>query len=154
MIRLYMNKVLFLFGFAFLLISCSSHKTIAEYFADIEISEDPGYGYSAENPIKLRVGNQQRTIQEMYAFLSGLRKMDGNPLKLVGQAAVKNPNYDGKMSKLSNRYTGERLSYGNGLLLDRIILVSQSDSDTIQLYFNTYVKEELKIPQGLMMTKE
>ncbi|WP_289054116.1 hypothetical protein [Carboxylicivirga marina] len=123
-----------------------------KFFADITKSEDDSYGYSAENPITIKNGDLEKSINSSYYFISRLLTAKGNKLQIVARASVKNPNYNTKASKLT--YAGQPISYGDGPLLDRYIMVPENESDTFKIYINPYMKGEIKIPKGLVFKNE
>lgn len=125
-----------------------------KFFANATSTEDPSYGYTAENPITIKNADLNNSIGSSYYYLSRLRTEKGKKLQLVQRYSVDNPNYKEPAVPLTNRYTGQPLSYGNGPLLDYYILVPENESDTIKLYINPYQKGEVKVPVGLKFERE
>jgi hypothetical protein len=125
-----------------------------KFFTSVEKTEDPSYGYTAENPVTIKNADLKNSIGSSYYFLSRLRTEKGNKLELIQRYTISNPNYKKPTIKLQNRFTGQPLSYGNGPLLDFYILIPENESDTIELYINPYLKGEVKIPVGLKFEKE
>jgi len=119
-----------------------------KYFANVTSIEDSSYGYTAENPIKIKNGDLNNSIRSSYYYISKLRTEKGNKLKLIQRYSVVNPNYKEPAVPLINRYTGQPLN-GNGPILDVYILVPEHETDTIKLYINPYKKGDVKIPVGL-----
>lgn len=128
---------------------CGSNS---KFFAGITKSEDASYGYSPENPITIRNGDLQKSINSTHYFISRLFTVKGNELQIVARGSVATPNYNNKASKLT--YAGQPFSYGDGPLLDRYILTPVNETDTFALYINPYVKGEMKIPNGLIFKNE
>lgn len=117
-------------------------------FLNLQASADSSYGYTAQNPLRLKKGNQQKSMEHAYKFLVGLRTQDGQTLTLLSRATTDNPNYKEPKIKLTNRYTGMPLS-GNLGLLDRYVFLTSTTKDTINLYVDVYNKGELQLPVGL-----
>lgn len=94
-------------------------------FLNLQTSADSSYGYTAQNPLRLKKGNQQKSMEYSYNFLGGLRTQDGQTFKLLYTATTDNPNYKEPKIKLRKRYTGMPLS-GNLGLLDKYVLLRQT----------------------------
>jgi hypothetical protein len=62
-------------------------------FLNLQTSADSSYGYAAQNPLRLKKGNQQKSMEYSYNFLGGLRTQDGQRFKLLYTATTDNPNY-------------------------------------------------------------
>jgi hypothetical protein len=143
-------KIIILLGLILLVSSCvvSNQK----YFAEIKPSEDKLYGYTAKNPVKIKNGELQTSIQSSYYFLSRLRTADGRGFKLIYRASVENPNY--RSTPFTNRYTGMPIGSG-GMILDEYHLIPiEGKPDTVIIFINPYVKGDIKIPMGLKFEKE
>ncbi len=134
-------------GISFILTSCVVSNP--KFFANTTSTEDPSYGYTAENPITIKNADLKNSIGSSYYYLSRLRTEKGNKFQLVQRFSVNNPNYKEPAIPLTNRYTGQPLSYGTGPLLDFYILVPENETDTLKLYINPYLKGEVKVPVGL-----
>jgi hypothetical protein len=117
-------------------------------FLNLQTSADSSYGYTAQNPLRLKKGNQQKSMEYSYSFLSGLRTQDGQTFKLLYTATTDNPNYKEPKIKLTNRYSGMPLN-GNLGLLDKYVLLTSNTKDTVRLYVDVYNKGELQLPIGL-----
>ena len=125
-----------------------------KFFANTTSTEDSSYGYTAENPITIKNADLNNSIGSSYYYLSRLRTEKGNQLQMVQRFSVNNPNYKKPAVPLTNRYTGQPLSYGTGPLLDYYIFVPENEADTIELYINPYLKGEVRVPIGLKFEKE
>jgi len=145
---------IFTFILAIGLILTSCVVTNPKFFSDTTLTEDPSYGYTAENPITIKNADLNNSIGSSYYYLSRLRTEKGNKLLLVQRFSVNNPNYNEPAIPLQNRYTGQPLTYGKGPLLDYYILLSENENDTIKLYINPYLKGKVNIPVGLKFEKE
>ncbi|HVK97942.1 MAG TPA: hypothetical protein VM368_08995 [Flavisolibacter sp.] len=117
-------------------------------FLSLQTSADSSFGYTTQNPMRLKKGNQQKSMEYAYNFLIGLRTQDGQTLKLLSRATVINPSHRESKIKLTNRFTGMPLS-GNLGLLDRYEFLTVNTKDTVRLYVDTYNKGELYLPVGL-----
>jgi hypothetical protein len=117
-------------------------------FISLTQSEDSSYGYTAQNPLRLKKGNQRKSMEYANHFLLGLRLQDGQRLKLLFGATVENPNHKESKIRLTNRFTGMPLS-GNLGVLDKYVFLTSNTKDTITLFVDIYNKGELKLPVGL-----
>jgi hypothetical protein len=118
-------------------------------FSEVQITDDLTYGYTIEKPITIKNGDPQNSIRSSYYYLSRLRAESGNKLQLISRSSVINPNYREPAIPLYNRYTGQPLTQGEGMMIDLYVLVPENESDTIRLYINSYKKDEIKVPVGL-----
>ena len=138
--------------FGLFLIGCVS--TNAKYFSNIKPTDDKTYGYSAENPITIKNGDLQNSINSSYYYLSQLATEKLNKLRIIQRYSIPNPNYKKPVLPLANRYTGQPMNYGNGPILDKYILIPENEKDTIVLYINPYIKGNgVKIPAGLIFSR-
>jgi hypothetical protein len=117
-------------------------------FNNLALATDSSYGYSAENPIKLKKGNQEKSIANSYNFLAGLKTSDGQSLTLLSRAATRDPKYKEPAIKINNRYTGMPLNGKLGLL-DKYTFLTSTSKDTIKVYIDIYNKGTLLMPIGL-----
>ena len=118
----------------------------------MEHSEDEDYGYISTQPVEIKNGPLESSINSSYYFISRLRTEDGESMKLIGRSSVRNPHY--KSTGLNNRYTGQPIG-GDGMFLDRYVLTpANNPNDTIIIFINPYKKGEIKIPKGLKFEKE
>ena len=111
-------------------------------------STDSTYGYTATNPLKMKKGNQGKSIGYSIEFLKSLRTADNQKLELIQRFTVDDPNRVRPKTQLTNRYTGMTLSGKTGLL-DKYNFVTTGKRDTLTIYVDIYNKGELKIPKGL-----
>jgi hypothetical protein len=146
------KQLTILFTVGLLLASCATRNP--KFFANVQKTEDLSYGYTAENPVTIKNVNLGNSINSSYYYISRLRSEKGNKLKLIERFSVKNPNYEKPKINITNRYTGEPLSYGTGPWLDMYILKPANENDTIIIYINPYLKGDIKIPYGLGFEKE
>ena len=134
------------------MISCAVSNQ--KFFSEIEPTNDPSYGYTAENPVNIKNADLSTSIHSSYYYLSRLRSPHGNKMKVLVQYGVDNPNYRNKWSFIKNTYTGMPISNGTGLVIDLYLLKPENEVDTIRIYINPYLKGEVKIPYGLKFEKE
>lgn len=128
--------------------------TNPKFFSETVSTDDPTYGYTPENPVAIKNADLNNSIGSSYYYISRLRTQKGNKLELIQRFSVDNPNYKKPAVPLTNRYTGQPLSYGTGPLLDYYILIPENEKDTINLYINPYLKGEIRVPVGLKFEKE
>lgn len=117
-------------------------------FSKLETSTDSTYGYSVQNPLKLKRGNQGKSIINSEKFLSGLKTDDNQSLIYLSRATVGDPGYKEPKIRLYNRYTGVPISGKLGLL-DRYVFLTSDSKDTIRLFVDVYNKGTLMLPIGL-----
>jgi hypothetical protein len=127
-------------------ISCQAFSQIN--FASLSLSEDSTYGYSNMNPLKMKKGNQQKSIEYSEKFLKGLITIDNHKLKYLMRYSIDDPKYNHSSVHLTDRFTGMPLNGKLGLLDEYIFLVSER-MDTIRIYVDIYNKGNLFIPKGL-----
>ena len=117
-------------------------------FSGLTVSTDSTHGYTNKNPLKMKKGNWQKSVDYSIDFLESLSTQDNQRLELIQHFTVDDPNHVKPKTQLTNRYTGMPLSGKLGLL-DRYHLVTSEKRDTITIYVDIYNKGELKIPKGL-----
>jgi hypothetical protein len=117
-------------------------------FHQLTVSADSTYGYTDKNPLKMKKGNQGKSIGYSVDFLKCLKTEDNQELQLIQRSTVKDPTYVKTKAQLTNRYTGAPLSGKLGLL-DKYYFVTSEKRDTITIYVDIYNRGELKIPKGL-----
>ena len=151
--RVSKKQISIVFTIGLLLASCVASNP--KFFANVQRTDDPSYGYTAANPVTIKNADLGNSINSSYYYLSRLRTEKGNKLQLIMRYSVGNPNYKKPAINVTkNIYTGEPLSYGTGPLLDLYILKPENENDTIKLYINPYLKGDIKIPSGLRFEKE
>ncbi len=131
---------------AFLLVTKSSYGQ--KDFSKLATSTDSSYGYTALNPLKLKKGNQAKSIENSYNFLSGLKTQDDQSLTFLSRVTTDDPNYKKPVIKINNRYTGMPISGKLGLL-DKYVFLTSSTKDTITIFVDIYNKGNLMLPVGL-----
>jgi|SRR5665647_364146 len=109
---------------------------------------DSSYGYTAQNSLKLKKGNQAKSIAYSHSFLAGLKTEDNQTLSLLFIATVDDPNYKEPGIKINNRFTGIPINGKLGLL-DKYIFLTSETKDTIKLFVDIYNKGTLMLPVGL-----
>ncbi|WP_339738509.1 hypothetical protein [uncultured Sunxiuqinia sp.] len=123
-----------------------------KYFSSVEQSQNEAYGYTPLEPVEIKNGPLESSINSSYYYFSRLRTTDGESLKIIGRSSFGNPHY--KSTGIYNRYTEQPIG-GGGMLLDRYVLTpANNPKDTIIIFINPYKKGETKIPKGLKFEKE
>jgi hypothetical protein len=122
-------------------------------FTKLVTSTDSTYGYSAQNPLKLKKGNQGKSIVNSEQFLSGLKTKDNQTLIYLFRATVSAPTYKEPKIRLNNRYTGMPISGKLGLL-DKYVFLTSNSKDTVRLFVDIYNKGTLMVPVGLKYVKK
>ena len=117
-------------------------------FSKLSVSLDSLYGYNDQNPIKLKKGNQKKSIDNTYKFLSGLKTTDNQSLKLLFRETVDNSNYIEPIINIRNKYDGMPIN-GKLPFLDKYVFLTSNTKDTLKLYVDIYNKGELLVPVGL-----
>lgn len=117
-------------------------------FTKLVTSTDSTYGYSAQNPLKLKKGNQGKSIVNSEKFLSGLKTENNQSLIYLFRATVSDPSYKEPKIRLNNRYTGMPISGKLGLL-DKYVFMTSNSKDTVRLFVDIYNKGTLMLPIGL-----
>lgn len=132
--------------FLFITLSVSVSFSFAQNFSKLKQSTDSSYGYSANNPLKLRKGDPVGGISNSKKFLQGLKTEDGQELTIVSRSSVNDPNYKEKPG-------GIAANLGNGGIPDRYELITPITKTRIILYVDIYHKGGLMIPIGLKYVK-
>ena len=147
-----------------IILNCKSFITLATFFyfatkvygqndfSELTTTTDSSFGYAIHNPIKLKKGNQRKSIDNSYKYLSGLKTFDNQTLELLLRATTDSPFRNESAIKINNRYTGAHIS-GKAGLLDKYIFLTSNTNDTIILFIDTYDKGELFLPVGLKYQK-
>ena len=120
--------------------------SFGQNFSKLKQSTDSSYGYSDNNPLKLRKGDPVGGISNSKKFLQGLRTEDGQELTIVSRGGVNDPNYKEKPG-------GIAANLGDGGVLDKYELITSVTKTKIILYVDIYHKGGLMIPIGLKYVK-
>jgi len=120
--------------------------SFGQNFSKLKQSTDSSYGYSANNPLKLRKGDPVGGVSNSKKFLQGLRTEDGQELTIASRSSVNDPNYKEKPG-------GIAANLGDGGVLDMYELITSATKTKIILYFDIYHKGGLMIPIGLKYVK-
>jgi len=122
-------------------------------FSNLTTSTDSTFGYTNLNPLKLKKGNQEKSIANSYIFLSGLKTLDNQSLSLLIRATTDNPNFKKPLIKLYDRSTGMPINGKLGLL-DKYVFLTSNTKDTVTLFVDIYNKGDLFLPVGLKYEKK
>jgi hypothetical protein len=117
-------------------------------FTQLPQSTDSTYGYTAENPIKIKKGNQEKSIRRSREFLRGLKTSDGQTLELIKRSSMANASYKKPAIDPINKFDHKPLS-GNLGMLDKYVFITSATKDTLTLFIDIYNKGELFIPTRL-----
>jgi hypothetical protein len=117
-------------------------------YNDLAISQDSTYGYTPENPLKLKKGNQEKSILHSRLFLNGLKTQDNQNLVLLARESGHNPNYKKPAIVITDRAPGLPLGGKLGIL-DKYIFLTSVKKDTISIFVDIYNKGKLMLPAGL-----
>lgn len=135
--------------FTLVLIFTSARGCGQSDFSGITVSMDSTYGYTDENPLRLKKGNPGESIGHSYDFLHGLRTHDDQKLKFVKRITVDNPNYKRPNVQSKGPHTGTPI-IEKGNKLDKYIFLTSGNKDTVIIYVDVHRRGDLKIPMGLM----
>ena len=115
---------------------------------DLQPSARPGYGYTAEDPVRLGFSkNIGKNIRFCYTYIQSLRTADQQPFAIISRADVTDPKNEPEQQKFLG--LPRRDSVLKGGILDLYELVSINDADTVRLYFDIYHWDTLRVPVGL-----
>ncbi len=117
-------------------------------FSKLMTSTDSTFGYTNLNPLKLKNGNQGKSVDNSYKFLAGLKTLDNQTLTLLFRATTENPTYKEPSIKINNRFTGMPINGKLGLL-DKYVFLTSTTKDTVTLFVDIYNKGDLFLPVGL-----
>lgn len=133
-----------------LLIMTGCAAQMVNPFTGIVTAPKDSYGYSEEDPIRLKYSNDiQQNIGYCYAFMERLRTEDSQTLNIVFRASISDPKNKISEDKILGVFP-KRFDRGLAAgILDRYTLITQATQDTVILYFDIYHKEPVFIPIGL-----
>ena len=109
-----------------------------------QTTEDPTYGYSINNPIKIGYYSVPKSIEASHKYISLLRTEEGKSLRLIMSGTTMAP--EGIQKKSIPMRFGSNIKSG---MLDFYMLVVEGTEDTLKLYFDAYQKGDLAVPVGL-----
>ena len=130
------------------LLLCADATFGQNEFLGLKTSSDSSYGYTAQKPLQLKKGNQQKSMVYAEKFLRGLKLQDGQTMTLISRVSTSNPKYQEPLIKVKSRVTGMPLS-GNIGMLDRYKFLTSTTKDTLIIYVDVYNKGELQLPVGM-----
>ncbi|MBS0031872.1 hypothetical protein ACTJJ0_31425 [Chitinophaga sp. 22321] len=123
-----------------------SESNAQQAFTRLQQSADSTYGYAADNPVRLKNGNTDKSIINGMNYLSGLVTANKQRLVLVTRSAVPDPR--GKQAIVNDRFTGGPLN-GKAGILDKYVFLTADTKDTITLFIDIYNKGAVMVPVGL-----
>jgi hypothetical protein len=136
-------KIIIFFGITFMLLSCSATIKTAlldhQTFLLTEISADPSYGLSEENPVKVGGADKKEGPKNERRYLNALAGPNGE--KVTYYRA-------GSCCPVKSK---------NGLMgmaiLDNYRVTWEGSKDTVSIYINMYDYGVLKAPVGFSIKK-
>ncbi|MCW3466231.1 hypothetical protein [Chitinophaga nivalis] len=126
----------------------TNHVSGQRDFAALPASPDSTYGYTADHPLKLKMGTPAKSAVYAQQFLSGLRTADQQYLLPLFRKTVADPHIPKLVSNIRDRYTEVPIDSKPGLL-DKYVYLTSVTKDTITLFIDLYHKGNLLLPAGL-----
>ena len=141
--------------------------SLAQQFDALQNSTDNTYGYTPENPLKLKKGQPAKSTGYAIEFLAALETEDGQPLTLIKTSLVSDPRYDEPIKKID--YGALTVASGNLSplhaavpidnlvtkgILQEYVFKTEDNKNTIHLYIDIYHKDDLQIPSGLRIKRQ
>ena len=117
-------------------------------FSKLATSMDSTFGYTNRNPLKLKKGNQGKSINNSQKFLAGLKTLDNQSLTLLFRSSEKDPAYKEPAIRINNRFNGMPISGKLGIL-DKYVFLTSNTKDTVTIFVDIYNKGDLFLPVGL-----
>lgn len=143
------NKLLYA-GVVLVLFSCSSTKSISnnqsqpkvddKTFLITEISTDPTYGLSPENPVDVGGVKDSQGPQNEKRYLNALTGPNGESISYYRASSCCPIKSDNAM-------------IGDKVLLDNYRVSWKGSEDTVSIYINMYDSNTLKAPVGFGLKK-
>lgn len=125
-------KPVFLLSLIFILFSCSSSKNMNT--KNKTINDDPRYGYSQVNPIKVGGAMKGEGPAREREYLNSLTGMNGEPVSFF---------------RLGSCCPFETDNSGMGMgMLDRYSVTYEGKEDSVVLYINMYDEDVQYAPEG------
>ena len=146
-----MKNIVLKSSFCFLMaiiIVCVNTSFGQNNFMKLDNSTDSTYGFTAQNPLKLKKGNPEKSIDYSYSFLAGLKTKDDQALIYLSRFTTSSPTYKEPAIRLNNRFTGLPISGKSGLL-DNYFFLTSVTKDTVSIFVDIYNKGTLMVPIGL-----
>lgn len=125
----------------------------AKLFQDVVPTDDKTYGYTEKNPVNVKNGGLESSIDASYYYISRLRTERGEKLKVLTRKSKPASGFKEYPMQPYSRRTGMPIGSGGGEIIDFYTLVTEDGRDTISLYLNAYRKGPAKIPAGLVFEK-
>lgn len=142
-----MNKYIYL-AFMLLMLSCSTSKQIIktnlkddQTFDLVKISNDPTYGFSEKNPIRVGGVDKQSGPLNERRFLNALAGPNGEEVE-----------YFRSGSCCPFKSKNDPLGFGQ-VMLDGYEITWKGSKDTVTIYINMYDYGSLKAPKGFTIKK-
>lgn len=107
-----------------------------DFIENLKISNDPTYGYSPNNPIK--VANSKNPTGDSVLYLKSLRGPNNEIIEYYRSGSFSHCTDDPSKPNI---------------LLDRYILNHENNDDDIIIFINIYDSSEMMVPFGLIARK-
>lgn len=140
------------------------NQGFSQRFDGLTTAADHTYGYTAENPLKLKKGQAAKSTEYAISFVSALEMEDGRSLILTRTALVFDPRYSEPIRKIDygSLTSGIQSPLHAAVPIDNVVtkgvlqeyvFQTSDQKDTIHLYVDIYHKDDLEIPKGLRLKK-
>ncbi len=116
---------------------------------------DQSYGYSLDNPLKMKRGNAGKSYDYFMAFLDRLTTEDGQKLVMLDHKTLKDADYVKPNLLIRDYQRGvfKKSVYGVSGLIERYRFVSETSKDTITLFVDFNSRDALQVPDKLKLKK-
>ena len=114
---------------------------------------DKTYGYTQENPLKMKWGNPGQSYDYFLDFIDRLTTHDGQSLVLLNHFSLRDPDYKRFNPLVRNYQRGmlKKSNYGLSDVLERYQFLTERSKDTITLFVDLNSRGALKTPYGLKL---
>lgn len=136
------------------------NQGLSQRFEGLPTSPEDTYGYTPENPLKLKKGQAARSTDHAISFLAALETEGGQSLTLIRTALVADPRYSEPIRKID--YGALTSTVQSPLhsavpidnvvtkgVLQEYVFQTADMQDTIHIFVDIYHKDDLQIPKGL-----
>lgn len=137
----------------------------AQKSENLSVAVDSTYGYSPDNPLKLKRGNPGKSTNFAISFLTQLETEDHQQMLLVRTSIIQDPRYEypirqldfGRQTAFLNQSAPASLGtpMGDNLvdkgLLQEYTFMTTGRGDTLRLYVDIYHRDDVQIPIGLRL---
>lgn len=137
---------------------------LAQRFDEVPEAIDKTYGYTPENPLKLKKGQPARSTDYAITFLANLETEEGQPLILVKTSLVSDPKYAEPVRIVDygalTVASGVQSPLHAAVPIDNVVtkgilqeytFKTPDNKNTFHLYVDIYHRDDLQIPGGLRL---